>query len=1014
MGPNDNFPGRPNVLPGGLPPRSVLISHASADQLWAEWIRQQLEPAGYAVELVTWAPAPEADLSELLRKGLTGNDLTIAVLSDAFFQASDWTAEQWDTAVNEAAPHLDRLMLALVAPSEIPEVSRPFVYIDLRDVDEAGARERLLAGLPDSDRVEERPSLIRKITAEALTRFPGNQPLVWGRHIPRPHGRFTGREEALASLRVQLRRQPLTRQPAVLHGMPAVGKTQLAFEYAHRFRADYDLVWCVRAENVATAKNDLAELIGPMQIRTEGLEADQVVSVVREALRRGQPFRRWLIIFDAATDPTKLWRWVPDGPGHVLITSRNPDWETVGELIEVGAFSRPESVDFLHRIANLSTMEAERVAQVLGDHPLALELAAGWLRHGRQQVPEFLHLYGKHYTKLFEDTQLPHYDRSVAAVWNLPLNRLREEQPAAEQLLRLGAYFAPISVPLRLFSPEDMIGSRPRPLVVLPEPLHSQIRNPLMRARILDAIGHYALARISHGTDESSGAAIQLHQMVQAAQRGRLTPAQAEEARNTVHELLAVADPGDPGDQRQWSRYAELAQHVDHSDAVERVDSPEIRRMVLNVLSFFAHRGENAPGIELGQRAMRRWEPRLGAEHADVVALSIHYSNLLRSAGRVAEARELGARFLDVARARFEEYPEHAIHAAMGYAADLRQLGDFRGARELDEQTLRQLTDAFDRDHHNTLLAGHNLAISLRLVGEFEEARKRDEKTLARRRKIHGENHPRTLFSANAVANDLRECGFYARAYTTQQRVFDNYRRVLGDRNLGTLRAFRGLAVSARKAGYYPRALSLSAEGVERHRTLLGPNNRETIAAITNFANDLRLSRDYTAAVHQARLAYENGKSQLGQQHPYTLVAGVNLAIILRALGDLKAARALNEKTHGLLGTVMGEEHPYTLAAATNLSSDLAAEGDQPGAVLLGERTLEQLRRARGRSHPHTLACASNLAIDLLDGGDRGRAKDLEADTVTRYRDSLGERHPEVIAAIGRQRADCDLEPPPM
>src|SRR5256885_14228896 len=99
---------------------------------------------------------------------------------------------------------------------------------------------------------------------------------------------------------------------------------------------------------------------------------EDAARAVLDALRRGEPYDKWLLVFDNADQPEDLLDSIPRDSGHVLITSRNHRWESLVDAVPVDVFRREESVEFLtKRVRNAITPEdAALLAEHLGDLPL--------------------------------------------------------------------------------------------------------------------------------------------------------------------------------------------------------------------------------------------------------------------------------------------------------------------------------------------------------------------------------------------------------------------------------------------------------------------------------------------------------------------------------------------------------------------------------------------------------------------------------------------------------------------
>jgi cellulose biosynthesis protein BcsQ len=211
----------------------VLIGYTAEDRMWAEWIAGILGAVGLATVLQDIAAAESEVPPECAA------DLTLVLVSANFHPHG--TPDVLLTRASTPAPGRTRSGLLPVSldGSTPPEQLERYGTLDLSGMSADRARAALLTALnwPTVDQATpeaERP---------AYPRFPGTQPRV--SKLPRRNPAFTGRRRLLEIIRVRLTAHAGTGSPMVLAGLGGVGKTQVALEYAHRFAADYDVVWFV-------------------------------------------------------------------------------------------------------------------------------------------------------------------------------------------------------------------------------------------------------------------------------------------------------------------------------------------------------------------------------------------------------------------------------------------------------------------------------------------------------------------------------------------------------------------------------------------------------------------------------------------------------------------------------------------------------------------------------------------------------------------------------------------------
>ncbi|GAB3277305.1 FxSxx-COOH system tetratricopeptide repeat protein [Kineosporia babensis] len=982
-------------------PSDIFISHVEQDRMWADWIAYQLESVGYRVALQGTSLPPGADLETELRQTIRSSACTLAVMSPDYLDSQS-ARHTWEAAFARSPSGWQGLLVPVLVSKFRPwGVFSSRVPVDIATLEASEAREELLAAVREPGLLPSQNGPGVEADSENAPRFPGAEPTV--SNLPNRNPHFVGRDPLLLDLRQRLlNATTAVVVPQALHGLGGVGKTQVAMEYAHRFGADYDLVWWLPAEQPSEARSRIAALAPHLNLGSAGDEpgeVDRAVRSVLDALRRGDPYRRWLLIFDNADEPDELETLLPTGPGHVIVTSRNQGWASEAQTVEVDVFAREESISLLQRRGrNLSVHDSDRLAERLGDLPLALEQAAVWQAETGMSVDEYLQLFDERLEQLLASGSPQLYSTSVAATWSIVFDRLRVQSPAAVQMLELCAFFGPEPIPFRLLS----LGR----FTALPEPLASTISDSILRRRAVREIGRYALAQVDPAKDT-----LQVHRLVQAVLREGLTPEQRASYLSNAHELMAAANPGAPDNRRTWALHAELSPHLGPAKVIDG-GHDKIRKVVLDQIRYRYRRGDMSGSRDLAEQTYTRWTETIGPDDAQTLVASRFLATALRWSGDSERARKLNEEAIVRLTRRFGQDHEHTLATRNLIGANLRDLGRFAEAKELDQDNLVRHRRVYGDDAPETLLCSHNLAVDLRLLGDFEDARRQDEDTLRRRLRVLEPEDSYILSSTANLARDLLNLGDFRGAQAMLEAALAEFRPLLTPDHVEILSASRAYAVALRMVGDYDAARRSMEENHALHTARFGPGHQLTLDTMISVGNNRRAAGDLAGARAITEETLKRSVQVLGVEHPFTQAAAVNLAVVLRGVGQIDRSRSLVSEAYLVLERTLGADHYFTITTGANQATAFAAVAEHSAAREWSENVFERARRIRGEDHPDTLGFAVNLALDLQSTGSPAGPTRLQ-EAVARMRQVLGDAHPVTQAAAAGRRGEFDIETPP-
>ncbi|MDR7277912.1 FxSxx-COOH system tetratricopeptide repeat protein [Catenuloplanes atrovinosus] len=888
-----------------------FISYASENRGWAAWISVQLEGAGYSTRYQAADFRPGRDFVHEMQAAIVDAERTIAVLSPAYL-VSEFGESEWRAAfARDPTGELGVLIPVLVQPCEPPGLLASRVYVDLTEVGEVGARRKLLAAV-DTDRP--RPASAPYPGRGGVprpVRFPGAGPEV--ANLPQRNLLFTGRESVVRQVYEGLRSPgPAAVVSGALHGLGGVGKTTLAVEYAYRFRSDYDVMWWIDAEQPATVAGQLAALGRELGLTVPVDDPDVVAAV----FGRLQSSDRWLLIFDNAEQPSSLAGLIPaGGGGHVLVTSRWPDWRGKARTVQVGVWSRAESVAFLRsRTRHDDERLLSELAELVGDLPLAVEEAAAYLEQTGEDLAVYVRLVRDHAREIFTPAPADHGAgtprdadrRRVATVWSLSLERVHTTQPLAEQLLTLLAFLAPQV-------PRGLVAEAPD---LLPPELGVVVSDRLAYNRLLEAAGRYALIELTPAHTE-------MHRLVQTVVQARLDPAEEARWAGVATTLVRALFPDDSWEVERWDDCQRLLPQVlavaEHAERLH-VGEDDAGFLLHRASAYLRESGQYRQAEPLARRALHLTSAASGPEHPDTAWRHDELGRVLQDLGRLDEAHTQFEQALAIGLAALgPDHPDIGIWRG-GLGRVLRALGRLDEAHTQYEQALTIGLAALGPDHPEIGIRRSNLGNVLQDLGRLDEAHTQLEQALTISLAALGPDHPDIGIRRNNLGSVLQDLGRLDEAHTQLEQALTIGLAALGPDhpdigiwrgNLGGV--LRALGRLDEAHTQYEQALTISLAA-------LGPDHPDIGIRRNNLGSVLQSLGRLDEAHTQYEQALTISLAALGPNHPDIGIWRNNFGSVLQALGRLDEARTQYEQALTISLAALGPDHPQTTTIRANLT----------------------------------------------------------------------------------------------
>ena len=785
----------------------------------------------------------------------------------------------------------------------------------------------------------------------------------------------------------------------VLTGMRGSGKTQLAATVATRCEEEgWPLVAWIDAES----RDRLIANLYNLALQT-GINAPKDVppeTIVRRFLDqlRSADAADCLFVFDNVENLDDLIGFTPEGCGVrvIVTTTRHLNWDSLGWLpLTVGIFEREQSITLLcERTGDTHRDAADRIAEALGDLPVAVSQAATLAKSRRYPLSEYLDRLNNYplelsIRRLEGEDYLDAVGIALFMAYEQTLDQLRSKSPQKERiaisLLDTLSLLAASGVPthwlLGLHDDSDAVRdtlSFLRKSSIIQESTDGnktiihRLQGQVYRETYLIDQKMFRAARTC--------AAVLLNGI--NVDRLDNFEQQRLETHNLVEQISAVtyqghsqslfSDPSFVSILATTLRYATdlgmpqlaltITESVTQAYDTLGADHPDTLASRNNLAIAYQDAGKLEEAITLYEQNLKDFEDLLGPDHPETLTSRNNLANAYQDAGRLNEAIVLYEQALTDSTRILGPNHLYTLAAQSNLASAYRDSGRLDKAIELLQQSLTDRTRILGLEHPDTLLSRSNLAGAYLESGRLDKAIELLQQTLTDSTRILGPSHPNTLISRNNLANAYQATGRLNDAIYLHHQNLDDRTRILGPDHPSTLASRNNVAYAYQDVGRLDEAIPLLEQSLKDCTRILGSHHPDTLTSRNNLASAYWHAGRLDKAITLLEQNLDDRTRTLGPDHPDTLTSRNNLAHTYLDADRLEEAITLLEQNLTDCSRILGPLHPHTLNTRHNLAYAYQTAGRLHEAIPQYEQNLKDSTRILGLDHPDTLTARNNLA----------------------------------------------------